>query len=167
VAMRGQGGVAERVARLAVQRLRGIRHSDVAIPGEDVTDDPVAVVLRYVAQANRDDWVLGDGADKHLDGDTDGDREIQAILAALAPGQDTLQQAIDLITSADAGDIKAERESDNPLRIRFSVGLGRRARAHHRPRLNPSKYHSIAGVVYRKDYIRISVHHIGPGYGLN
>lgn len=167
MALQNQGGVAGRVAQLALARLRGIRHSDEAIPAEDRTDDPAAVVLRYVDQANRDDWVLVDGADKHLDGDTEGDREIQAILAALAPGDDTLQQAIDLITSADAADVRAERVSDTPLRIRFSVDLGRRARAHQGTYLNPRKHHSVAGTVFRGDYIRISVHHIGPGYGVN
>ncbi|MFC7616819.1 hypothetical protein ACFQV2_28570 [Actinokineospora soli] len=94
------GGVTARVTQLALERLRAIRHSDEAIPAEDLTDDPVAVVLRYFDQANRDDWVLVDGADKHLDGDEDGEREIRAIVEALAPGNDTLQQVIDLVSTA-------------------------------------------------------------------
>ncbi|GAA4416893.1 hypothetical protein GCM10023148_14430 [Actinokineospora soli] len=161
------GGVTARVTQLALERLRAIRHSDEAIPAEDLTDDPVAVVLRYFDQANRDDWVLVDGADKHLDGDEDGEREIRAIVEALAPGNDTLQQVIDLVSTAAPGDVRAVRESNRPLRIRFSVDLGRRARAHRETYLNPKKHHSVAGVVFRSDYIKISVHHIGPGYGVN
>lgn len=160
----GRSGVAQQVARLAVQRLA--RHGAARVPAADLTDDPVTVALRYFADAYPDDWVLADGADRHLDGDTDGDREIQAILAALAPGGAPLRQAIALITSAGAEDVRAERESTRPLRIRFSVGLGRRARAHDDPPLNPKKHHSVAGTIFRSDYTRISVHHIGPGYGV-
>lgn len=163
------------VAERVVQQLTSTAnawHNSATIPAEDKTEDAKTVALRYFALAYPDDWVLAEGhADKHLDGDEPAELEIQELLAVMVPGTEPLQAAMELVRTAGPQDVTAERESTNPLRITFTVQLGRVARAFERTDggrdLNPKAHHSIAGVIERSDYIRITIFHIGPGYGVN